>query len=667
MENTILLRLVPSIALLFFTLSSQAATYYVSNTGKDTNPGTSSSQAWASVTRVNRFLATGGSAGPRPGDSILFERGGVWRDAYLLCGNLVAAAPGWTLAAHPPMCSGSSSAPLTIGAYGTGANPIIDAADPLSLSWTLVVGNTWKTTLTSGTMPTKLFVDGATKETAQLMPVPNATGNYSSSKTYNPYDGVTNGSDYYVRGPVAPSSGVALNNASTWIQITNTVAGNTSQNFSTSNSGPENVEAIAGSWYGTGKTIYVHLADNSNPNSHSFEGTRRSYGVMLEGVNYVNVTGLTVEHAQQSCFAATDYPDDQGTYFTGEYIHITGNQAWNCGGIVADNQPLQNHTNLLQADYLIRTNGQYSPHLLRGDLISSNYAGQFDSYFALTDSQDQAAIIASGIDGGGTANAAVISQNTVAAINAAAIVYFTADLFPVSGQFIRNNGGMVGYNDITDSQGNIFFSETTGGLVTHNQIEFSYGEGVQAGGESLSTSSQPQVFSFNVIAHLGKGATGSQFNGFDCNSNGRDFSDGYFLNNTVYDVNSAAITLESYNGYGCTNAHVHNNIFDQAALRFPTYDIVNPSYLLYWTHGFGDVGPDFSNNWWIGGSNPEPFFSHTQNYKSCAQFIAAWPDKDAVCGVDPVFINPAAGDFHLAGTSKALTASSSGSYVGALP
>jgi hypothetical protein len=178
------------------TLPLYATTYYVSNSGNDSNTGTSASQAWATVTRVNQFLAAAGSAGPRPGDSVLFARGGVWRDDFITCQNPVNAAPGWTVTSHPPACSGSQSAPLTIGAYGTGSNPIIDAADPLQLSWTPVSGAMWKATLTSGTMPAKLYIDGATSETTQLIPVPNYAGAYNSGRTYNPYDGVTYAGSY---------------------------------------------------------------------------------------------------------------------------------------------------------------------------------------------------------------------------------------------------------------------------------------------------------------------------------------------------------------------------------------------------------------------------------------------------------------------------------------
>jgi autotransporter-associated beta strand protein len=77
-----------------------AQTYYVSPTGNDNNSGTSPSQAWQSIAKVNATTLN-------PGSSILFQDGGNWYD---------------TLNATS---SGTAIAPITYGSYGTGANPTI--------------------------------------------------------------------------------------------------------------------------------------------------------------------------------------------------------------------------------------------------------------------------------------------------------------------------------------------------------------------------------------------------------------------------------------------------------------------------------------------------------------------------------------------------------------
>jgi hypothetical protein len=78
----------------------KAATYYVSITGSDTNPGTQA-QPWKTIAKVNVSSFS-------PGDSILFKRGETWSETLI------------------PPSSGSAGSPITFGAYGTGDLPTID-------------------------------------------------------------------------------------------------------------------------------------------------------------------------------------------------------------------------------------------------------------------------------------------------------------------------------------------------------------------------------------------------------------------------------------------------------------------------------------------------------------------------------------------------------------
>ncbi|AGW41771.1 dTDP-4-dehydrorhamnose reductase [Leifsonia xyli subsp. cynodontis DSM 46306] len=78
-------------------------TYYVdSAAGSDTNAGTSPSDPWHSLAKVN-------STGFAPGDSVLFKGGSIWTGSLLITS------------------SGTSSAPITIGSYGTG-RPLLNGA-----------------------------------------------------------------------------------------------------------------------------------------------------------------------------------------------------------------------------------------------------------------------------------------------------------------------------------------------------------------------------------------------------------------------------------------------------------------------------------------------------------------------------------------------------------
>lgn len=84
--------------------TSSGTTYYLDNLdGNDTNPGTSPTAAWKTLSKAN-------SAQLAPGDRLLLKRGGDWT------GSLRATR------------SGTSSAPITIGAYGTGVLPLVQGA-----------------------------------------------------------------------------------------------------------------------------------------------------------------------------------------------------------------------------------------------------------------------------------------------------------------------------------------------------------------------------------------------------------------------------------------------------------------------------------------------------------------------------------------------------------
>lgn len=74
--------------------------YYVSNSGSDTNAGTSPEQPWATLDRVN-------SAALQRGDAVFFERGGIW------FGRLTVSAD-----------------EVTVSAYGAGDKPILSGSDP---------------------------------------------------------------------------------------------------------------------------------------------------------------------------------------------------------------------------------------------------------------------------------------------------------------------------------------------------------------------------------------------------------------------------------------------------------------------------------------------------------------------------------------------------------
>jgi hypothetical protein len=99
------------------------ANYYVDATsGLDTGAGTIL-DPWQTIAKVN-------APAPivfNPGDSILFKRGQIWREELV------------------PPSSGSAGLPITFGAYGSGAKPVICGSDTYNAAgnWTDEGGNLW--------------------------------------------------------------------------------------------------------------------------------------------------------------------------------------------------------------------------------------------------------------------------------------------------------------------------------------------------------------------------------------------------------------------------------------------------------------------------------------------------------------------------------------------
>ena len=100
--------------------AAAASAYYVDcSAGKDSNSGTSASAPWRTVARANNANLTAGA-------KLLFKRGCTWSGTGLMAR--------W---------SGTSSAPITIGAYGTGNPPLLqNAQDQLYVtgSWLIIDG-----------------------------------------------------------------------------------------------------------------------------------------------------------------------------------------------------------------------------------------------------------------------------------------------------------------------------------------------------------------------------------------------------------------------------------------------------------------------------------------------------------------------------------------------
>lgn len=96
--------------LLACSFTANATNYYLSNTGSDSNSGTSSSSPWQTITKLNTVSYA-------PGDTVFFKCNHLFR------GNIVVNQ------------GGNNSSPVVFTAYGIGNKPVISGAQLLT-GWT---------------------------------------------------------------------------------------------------------------------------------------------------------------------------------------------------------------------------------------------------------------------------------------------------------------------------------------------------------------------------------------------------------------------------------------------------------------------------------------------------------------------------------------------------
>jgi len=96
----------------------QARNYYLSNAGNDNANGLSPESAWKSIAKLNKTSFS-------PGDSILFEAEGIWRETLVVKN------------------SGKTGRNIVYSRYGNGKNPRIVGSEPAD-QWTRINGSVWK-------------------------------------------------------------------------------------------------------------------------------------------------------------------------------------------------------------------------------------------------------------------------------------------------------------------------------------------------------------------------------------------------------------------------------------------------------------------------------------------------------------------------------------------
>lgn len=115
--------------LLICSISASATDYYFSQSGSDSNNGLSEFSPKKTIAAFNSITKAAG-------DNYYFKKGDTW-----------------TGEAMTVLQSGTSGSPITIGAYGTGVNPIISGFTTVT-AWTNLGSNIWESTNTVSSLAT---------------------------------------------------------------------------------------------------------------------------------------------------------------------------------------------------------------------------------------------------------------------------------------------------------------------------------------------------------------------------------------------------------------------------------------------------------------------------------------------------------------------------------
>ena len=267
-----------SLILVISFTSVNAAVYYVSTSGSDSNPGTEAAP-WATLSKVN-------STSFLPGDQVLFQRGDVWTGTI----NVTT--------------SGTEGIPVVYGAYGTGAKPIIKGSTPVT-GWTQYSGNIYKAKLATRT--NQVFLDGVKLDLSKSTAPDSTTWYVVTSKTddttfiSNNLIGTDWTNAYLAFRPVDwafETQRVTSCNSSTGEVTIESALGYTlgvGTPFFVINS-VDLMEAGTWCYNESDSTLYVWTPTGDSPSNHVVEASTVDYGFKGENNKNIAINNITIKN-----------------------------------------------------------------------------------------------------------------------------------------------------------------------------------------------------------------------------------------------------------------------------------------------------------------------------------------------------------------------------------
>ncbi len=263
MRTLLLPRFVLILLLVASTQTMLAVTYYVSPSGNDSNSGTSQSQAWQTIARVQQHMLE-----IQPGDQVLFQRGGTY--------------PG-VLSIYR---SGTAASPIVFGAYGSGEKPVISGGVPVT-GWTQHQGNVWRAPFSGNAG--YLMANNAPMTLARhpnsgwLRNVQGSTSTINAGSALDQANGHWNNATVVIRttnwsfenSTVSNFSNGTLSFDPILVNLQNDDWGFFLQN-------KLNMLDMAGEWFHDGATghIYFWAPGNSDPNSMDIRASIHEHGLV---------------------------------------------------------------------------------------------------------------------------------------------------------------------------------------------------------------------------------------------------------------------------------------------------------------------------------------------------------------------------------------------------
>jgi hypothetical protein len=265
--------------LLFATLPTLAATYYVSPTGSDSNNGTSQATPWQSIARVNQL-----SSSLQPGDKILFQKGGLYRGKLTISSN------------------GTAAAYIEIGAYGTGSQPVISGSIPVS-GWTVHSGNIWRASIAQA--PKQIYVNGALMNIARFpnngwLRVDQGTSTTLTDSELSQANGYWNGATAVIRTTNWSYDTARVTAFSNGV-LTHTSTGNNLQSYAWGYFLRNKLELLdaPGEWFydSAAGQLYLWCPSNANPNNLLVEAAVLDNAIYVGYQrHHIRVDGVAMKH-----------------------------------------------------------------------------------------------------------------------------------------------------------------------------------------------------------------------------------------------------------------------------------------------------------------------------------------------------------------------------------